>query len=76
MAVMARKPEKNPIERACIAAGSQSRLAELVGVTPQAVSKWLRTGSVPAERVLAVEAASAGAVSRYDLRPDIYPRAA
>lgn len=70
---MTKKPDKSPIELACDAVGSQSRLAELVGVTPQAVSKWLRSKSVPAERVLAVETATAGAVSRHALRPDIYP---
>jgi len=41
-----------------------------LGVSSQAISQWNRC---PAERVLAVEAASEGAVSRHELRPDIYP---
>jgi DNA-binding transcriptional regulator YdaS (Cro superfamily) len=62
----------NPIERAVEKAGGQIALAKLTGVSYQAVQKWLRTGSVPAERVLPIEEATG--VSRHDLRPDIYPR--
>lgn len=59
------------IERACKAAGSQSALARLLSVTPQAVQNWCATGRVPAERVIHVEAASG--VPRHELRPDLYP---
>lgn len=48
-------------------------LAREVGVTYQAVRKWERHG-IPAERVLAVEAATGYRVSRHELRPDLYPR--
>ncbi|WP_200911269.1 transcriptional regulator [Sphingomonas sp. Leaf62] len=55
------------------AAGSQSAMARIVGCSPQAVSKWVNRGKVcPAEYVLKVEAATG--VSRFDLRPDVYPR--
>lgn len=46
----------------------QATIAHALGVTRAAVTKWKR---VPAERVLAVEAITG--ISRYDLRPDIYP---
>ena len=46
---------------------SISRLAEALGLTPQAVSSWDR---VPAERCAAVERATG--VPRELLRPDIY----
>ena len=49
--------------------GSRSALARAIGVTPQAVQQWRR---VPAVRVLDVERASDGVVSRHQLRPDIY----
>lgn len=64
---------KTPIEKACECVGSQAAMAALIGVTPQAIYKWHLSGKVPAERVLAVEQATGGVVSRCDLRPDLYP---
>ena len=53
---------------------SQVAVARAVGVSPQAVSEILRRGQrVPAEWCLAIETATAGAVTRHDLRPDLYP---
>jgi DNA-binding transcriptional regulator YdaS (Cro superfamily) len=53
---------------------SQVAVARAVGVSPQAVSEILRRGKrVPAEWCLAIETATAGAVTRHDLRPDLYP---
>lgn len=64
--------EVNPIERASAAVGSQAELARLLGVTPSAVSQWrLGVCQVPAERCLAIEQATGGAVRCEDLRPDI-----
>ena len=62
----------NAIQKAVKVIGGQQQLAEECGVRYQAVQKWLRRGKVPAERVIAIEAATG--VSRHDLRPDIYPR--
>ena len=54
--------------------GSQAAAAKIVGVSPQAVSEILRRGRrVPAEWCLAIERATGGAVTRHDLRPDLYP---
>ncbi|HGO6078326.1 TPA: transcriptional regulator [Burkholderia cenocepacia] len=61
------------IERAAQLVGGQSALARKLGCTPQAVSKMCSTGRVPAERVLPVEAATEGRVTRHELRPDLYP---
>lgn len=61
------------IQRAAELAGGQSALARKLGCTSQAVSKMCSTGRVPAERVLAVESAVSGAVTRHELRPDLYP---
>lgn len=42
-------------------------------ITPQAVFKWTQDGvMVPAERCVAIELATDGAVTRYDLRPDVF----
>lgn len=48
-----------------------SALARACGVTPQAVNKWL-DGQVPAARCIAVELATQGKVTRYELRPDVF----
>lgn len=63
----------NAIERAANAAGGQSALARLLEITPQAVQRWCATGTVPSERVLDIERAINGQVSRHELRPDLYP---
>jgi DNA-binding transcriptional regulator YdaS (Cro superfamily) len=48
-----------------------AELARQLKVTRQAITFWKTRGKIPAERVLAVEAASG--VSRSVLRPDLYP---
>lgn len=62
--------EITPLERAIHAAGSGKALAELLGVTPMAVSYWKSRG-VPARQALPIEKVTG--VSRHDLRPDLYP---
>lgn len=64
---------KSAIQKAVEAVGSQSELARRVGVTPQRVGQWVKCGRVPAEQVLKIEFACAATVSRFELRPDIYP---
>lgn len=62
------------LERAIENVGNQSKLAIAVGVKPQAVQQWLLNG-VPAERVIAVAAATGFKVLPHELRPDVYPHA-
>jgi len=53
---------------------SQSELAAALGVTQGTVSHWLNgRARIPAERVLAIETATGGKVTRHELRPDLYP---
>lgn len=59
---------KEALKRAIEAAGGLAALAAPLGISAQAISQW---DEVPPLRVLAVERASG--VSRYDLRPDLYP---
>lgn len=69
------KTDPGPIaalKRAIAAADGQSELARRIGVKPQTVQQMLRKG-VPAERAIQIERAVAGQVTRYELRPDIYP---
>lgn len=58
------------LNEAIRAVGGVSELARRIGIAQPSVSNWDR---VPAERVLAVEAASG--VSRVRLRPDLYAEA-
>lgn len=54
---------------------SQQEFARMLGIKTQAaVSQWLLKNRIPAERVLQIEAATGGIVTRHDLRPDLYPR--
>lgn len=59
-----------PLERAIQAAGTGKALAELLGVTPMAVSYWKARG-VPARQAIPIEKATG--ISRHELRPDLYP---
>ena len=49
--------------------GGLSETARVVKCTPQAVDQWF---ICPVGRVLAIEAATGGRYSRYQLRPDVY----
>lgn len=51
---------------------TQKRIAELVGVTPGRVSHWICGNPVPAKHCVAIEQATEGRVTRYDLRQDIF----
>lgn len=62
------EPQK-ALEDAINRAGNQSRLADLLGLSRQAVQRW---NICPVRHALKVEGATG--VSRHALRPDIYPR--
>jgi DNA-binding transcriptional regulator YdaS (Cro superfamily) len=59
------------LQRAIDHFGSQAKLAERLSVKPMAVSQWKKRG-VPPERCGAIEDATGGAVTRAELRPDIF----
>jgi DNA-binding transcriptional regulator YdaS (Cro superfamily) len=68
------------LQKACEAVGGQARLAELIGVSAQAVNQWVSGARpLPAERVIPIERATVDEetgkprVTRHELRPDIYP---
>lgn len=65
--------ELTPIRKAVAIVGNQTKLAEVCDVAPSAVQQWVASGHVPAKRVLTIEAATGGQVTRHELRPDIYP---
>jgi DNA-binding transcriptional regulator YdaS (Cro superfamily) len=51
---------------------TQQKLAEKCHVKQQYISDWIKNG-LPPNRVLSIEKAVNGAVTRHELRPDIYP---
>ena len=65
------KKRDTALEMAIEVVGGVVALADELGISKQAVSGW---GQCPADRVLQVEAATKGRVSRYRLRPDIFGR--
>ena len=58
------------LERAIKICGSRAELARRTGISRMAVSQWK---VVPMGRVLEVERATGGEVSRHELCPDRYP---
>jgi DNA-binding transcriptional regulator YdaS (Cro superfamily) len=63
------------LNNAISAAKGVGELARLIGVGQSAVSNWrARGGLVPVEHCAAIEVATAGAVTRRDLRPDDWHR--
>lgn len=65
-----------PLSRAIEIVGSQTKLGDAIGVSQQRIWSWLHNleGKAPAEYVIPIEDACGGAVARWELRPDIYPK--
>ncbi len=61
------------IDKACEAAGGLAKLAAAISQTPQTVANW-RARGVPVVHCAAIEQATAGKVTRRDLRPDDWQR--
>lgn len=62
----------NPLEKATAAVGGASELARALELPwASTVTNWSKRG-VPAERCIAIERATNGAVTRYELRPDVF----
>lgn len=51
---------------------TQEEFAAKVGVTQGRVSHWLRGEKIPAERCTVIEQITGGAVTRKELRPDVF----
>ncbi|MGH8158396.1 MAG: transcriptional regulator [Rhodanobacter sp.] len=64
------------IEKAITVAGGQTALARAINVSQGLVWQWCNGRlKVPAERCQGIEQATEGAVTRYDLRPDVFGEA-
>lgn len=56
-----------PIAKAINFAGSQTALARLLNVAPQAVQQWASRGRIPLDRALAIEKVTEGAVTAIEI---------
>lgn len=59
------------IKRAAELSGGMRKMTRTIGVSCAAPYSW---NQIPAGRVLAIEAATGGIVTRHEMRPDLYPR--
>jgi DNA-binding transcriptional regulator YdaS (Cro superfamily) len=59
----------NAINKAIKLAGSQSALARVVGISPQAIGLQIRAGCIHPKHCLTIEKAFPGEISRYELNP-------
>jgi len=63
---------KDPLTRAIEFFGSQQAMADALTIKSPSISGWRQSGRVPAERCAAIEQLTNGAVTRHDLRPDVF----
>lgn len=59
------------LKKAIELVGGQTALARICGVQQSTVFGWKRA---PAERAIQIEKATNAKVTRYELRPDLYPK--
>lgn len=63
-------PKKITIDDVMDSLGGRPSAAVALGITPQAIQKWVNNKRVPAKRVLEVERLTG--FSRHELRPDFF----
>lgn len=61
-----------PLHTAVALIGGPSALAKHFGISPAAISLWLKKGKAPSNRCLRIEQLCGGAVTRYDLDPAVF----
>lgn len=63
-----------PLQKAVDLVGGQAALAEKIGKKQPHVWNWLNRGNkrAPGEFCIAIEQATDGRVTRYELRPDVF----
>lgn len=60
-----------PLDKAIAVVGGQKNLANLLRCSSMTITHWKSRG-IPAERVVDIEEACGGEVTRQELRPDLY----
>lgn len=65
----------NPVKKAIRLAGSEDKLAALIGYTQPAINKAKRKRLCSPSMAVAIDKALAPAVTKSELRPDLWPPA-
>lgn len=65
------KPAPPGLQKAIELAGNRVKLARKLGCTPMTITQWCNRG-VPAERAKQIEDVFSGAVTREEVRPDLF----
>lgn len=67
----------NVIDRVieCLTPKTQAELARVCSQKPQAVTRWRKTGRVPAVHCRLIEQATGGRMTCHELRPDVFGEA-
>lgn len=68
------KVKPSPVDKVIEHFGSPTKAAEALGIPQANISMWKLRKRVPADKVLAIEAATG--ISRHELRADIFGSAA
>ena len=66
-----KKEQKQELERLISWAGSQTRLAHYLDISPQVVSNWVARGRISACMAIKIEEVTNGAFTKRQLRPDV-----
>ena len=66
-----KKQQKDKLNELIRWAGTQTRLAHNLGVSPQVVSAWVKRGRISATCAADVDKLTAGLFKKQDLRPDV-----
>ncbi|MES2729944.1 MAG: YdaS family helix-turn-helix protein [Pseudomonadota bacterium] len=67
---------QSAIQKALDLAGNQRKLADVIGISAQALGVQLRAGRIRPEHCITIENAFPGQISRYELDPDHFGKAA
>lgn len=62
----------SPIELALAQFPSKAAMARAIGVSPMAVRQWERRERIPLEHAVRIEQITDGAVTKEQLRPDVF----
>ena len=66
--------KKTAVDKVIEKLGGRPAATRAIGISPQAMQKWVNSGRVPVERVLAVSKLTG--IPASELRPDIFEGAA